>query len=303
MRALSIVSGALLLSCGSTVRLNTPAGVTRSERVWVDASRPTPRTTRYAGAPQRTLRTLIWQTETGASRPLLVLAHGFGGLPEKFDAFARSLAAAGIVVAAPAFPLTNENAPGGHEVGFRDVLNQPGDVGFIITQLLAASHTPGDPLDGMINDAAVAVLGHSLGGLTTLALTRKDCCRDTRVRATILVSAVAELIDIFGSDPVAHDGPETLILHGTADPTVPYSTAPLLYDQFEPPRFLVGVTGGGHSEGLESQTEPSITARATMQRATIAFLRAVFDGEGDQLHATLSALAAEGNSVQADFEP
>src|SRR5439155_25702229 len=145
----ALLLGVTLAGCGdndafSNRSASTQPLATRTERVWVDSSRATPRTSKYAGAPDRTLRVLIWQPNRPGPSPLLVMAHGFGGLPEKFDAFARTVAGAGYVVAAPAFPLTNENAPGGHDVGLRDQVNQPADVSFVISGLIDAAATAGD---------------------------------------------------------------------------------------------------------------------------------------------------------------
>jgi len=273
--------------------------VSRSERVWVDAGRTTPRTATYPGAPERTLRTLIWQPTVTKPLPLLLMAHGFGGLPEKFDAFARTVSAAGFVVAAPAFPLTNENTPGGHDSNLRDFLNQPADVSFVLSQLLAANDTPRDPLHGRVRADAVAVLGHSLGGLTTVGLTRKNCCRDSRVAATLLFAPVA-LYDSFGADPI-DAGPPTLIVQGTADPAVNYTSTVHLYDRIDPPRTLVLLAGADHSQDLESQIEPPVPARAAAQQATIAFLRARFAGARAELDATLAALTVAGNMVETDL--
>jgi alpha-beta hydrolase superfamily lysophospholipase len=276
--------------------------VSRSERVWVDASRQTPRTATYPGAPDRTLRVLIWQLEGAQAAPLLTMAHGFGGLPEKFDAFARTVAANGFVVAAPAFPLTNDDAPGGHDAGFRDFVNQPADLSFLLTELLQASETADDPLRGAINPTQVAVLGHSLGGTTVIGLTRKTCCIDARVSASILVAAAVPLASPFGSDASVTDFP-TLIIQGTADQSVSYSTAPAFYEHIDAPRFLLGLTGAGHSEAVESQIDPPIPARDAAQHASIAFLNAVFRNAQMAFDTTLADLAADGNIVQSDPRP
>jgi dienelactone hydrolase len=277
------------------------AGVSTAERVWVDTSRSTPQTSHFPGEPQRRLRVRLWLPPTSRPLPLLILAHGYGGLPEKFDAFARSLAAAGFVVAAPAFPLTNADAPGGHEVGLPDTVSQPGDVSFVLTQLLAAGATPGDPLAGRMRPSEVALLGHSLGGTTAIALTHLACCRDARIRATIWVAPAAFLLGLFWSDPVAADGPPTVIIQGIADTSVPYATAPALYTQLAPPRVLVGLDGVGHSEAVESQEEPPIAARRAVQQVTVDFLDAVLRGDDRVLQTTLAGLAAEGNIVESEL--
>jgi alpha-beta hydrolase superfamily lysophospholipase len=298
--ALGLALGSAIVACGGTVDLNSMNGVRRSERVWIDASRRTPRTATYAGASDRTLRVLIWRSDGATAQPLLLMAHGFGGRPEKFDAFARSVAAAGFVVAAPAFPLTNEDAPGGFESGLGDLVNQPGDLSFVLSQLLQASSSATDRLAGAINDDQLAVLGHSLGGATVIGLTRKRCCTDARLRAVILVAAAVPLASVFGSDVVV-SGLPTLIIQGTADPTVAYSTAPAYYEHIDAPRFLVGLLGVGHSEALESQVEPPIAARDAAQRLSIAFLDAVFGNATDAFSGILTSLAAAGDPVLSEY--
>jgi dienelactone hydrolase len=301
-----LLAGATLTGCGDSDQFaftgasTSPLTVSRTERVWVDGSRVTPRTSKFPGAPDRTLRVLIWQPSRPDPSPLLVMAHGFGGLPEKFDAFARTVAAAGYVVAAPAFPLTNENAPGGHDVGLRDQINQPADVSFVITQLLNAAATAGDPLAARIQPSEIAALGHSLGGATVIGLTRKNCCRDDRVRATVLVAAATFLATALGSDPITA-GPPTLVIHGTGDQTVAYESSVDLYSRIAPPRILLGLTGAGHSEAVESQIDPPIAARAAAQRATIAFLNAMFRGAQATLDTVLADLANDGNPLAVDW--
>jgi dienelactone hydrolase len=307
----SLVCCATLAACGESVdpqsstrtitATATPTSVTRSERRLVDTSRATAHNGNYAGAPDRTLRTLIWQPATAGPLPLFVMAHGFGGLPEKFEAMARTIADAGFIVAAPAFPLTNENALGGYMHGLQDVANQPGDVSFVIDQLLLANAAPGDALQNRILPDEIAVLGHSLGGTTVAALTRKNCCRDNRVRASILFAAgpLDVFTNLFGPDPITA-GPPTLILHGTVDSTVTFATSQRLYSEIDPPRFFVGITGADHSDAIEAQTEPLTSIQLASERAIVAFLNAMFRGANTQLSNTLAALAAEGNPVEND---
>jgi len=290
--------GVVLAACGGSVSPDPSVSVIRDERVWIDTSRTTPPTSAYRGAPDRTLRVVLWLPAGATGLPLLIMAHGFGGLPEKFDAFARAVARAGFVVAAPAFPLTNQDAPGGHDPGFRDFVNQPADISFVVTRLFDATQASGDPLAGRLDPVKVAVLGHSLGGTAVVGLTRKSCCRDDRIRATILVAAAVPLAIAFGLDPISTEHPPTLLIHGTADRSVDYSVSATFFDQIDPPRYLLGLTGAGHSEALESQEMPPIAARDAAQRATIAFLNGLFRNTPAELHAVLRSLSAAGNSVK-----
>ncbi len=244
--------GCLTMSaCGESMAPSSsaaaPGPVTRSEITFVDTSRPTAPNGSFPGAPQRTLRTVLWRPVSLQPLPLLVMAHGFSGLPEDYDAVAPTIAAAGFVVALPAFPLTNADAPGGYQHGLADVVNQPADISFVISQLLDANSGPGD-LHGRIKADQIAVLGHSLGGATVTVLTREDCCRDTRVRGALLFAPVPLGLfgPLFDMQPITA-GPPTLLINGTADMAIAYSATEALYERIDPPKFLLGITGADHT--------------------------------------------------------
>ena len=181
-----------------------------------------------------------------------------------------------------------------------DFVNQAGDMSFVISQMLDAGAAGGDPFFGRIAPQEVAVLGHSLGSVGVLAMSRKACCLDARVGAVILAGSPWNLVGAYGADPLAAAGPPTLILNGTADDTVPFDNALLLYDALAAPRYLVGIEGAGHSEPLEDQSNPPVAARQVAQDATIGLLDAVFRGAGAGFAATLDRLAAAGNVVESD---
>ena len=69
--------------------------------------------------------------------PLVVFGHGFNATPGIYARLLQAWARAGYVVAAPFFPLSNANAPGGADEA--DIVNQPADMSFVITRILAAS--------------------------------------------------------------------------------------------------------------------------------------------------------------------
>lgn len=229
----------------------------------------------------------------------MILAHGFGGSVDRFDAIARRLARAGYVVAAPAFPLTNESAPGGHLTGLGDVVEQPRDLSFVLDRLEELSTDPGDPVGSRLDPALVAAVGHSLGAATVLPWTRLECCRDPRVLAAVLVAPAAPIVErVFGEAP-EHAGPPTLIVQGSADPVVRPQIARDLFDAIEPDRALLEIAGANHTSAIEAQGEPSADLDVAA-RAIVAFLDR-FLGDAPGLEATLSELGAEGHVVRWDF--
>lgn len=113
--------------------------------------------------------------------PLIVFGHGYDLLPRDYAALLNSWARAGYVVAAPAFPLENADAPGGPERD--DLVNQPGDVRFLIEKLIAERAGTGF-LRGMIDEREIAVAGHSDGGDTALAAAFTDHLAEPRSTTT-----------------------------------------------------------------------------------------------------------------------
>lgn len=313
MRAVARSLGALLLAAtalacsdgGSGPAAPTaPEDVLSTERILVDPSRATPAKPGFDGAPERTVATRLWWAPEAPRGPvcgrdgcaLVVLAHGFGGNPMRFDAYARHLAARGWVVAAPRFPLTSEEAPGGHLTGLGDLVSQPGDVTFVIDELLAASADGSDPLAGRVDGERIAVMGHSLGGATVIALTRLPCCTDPRVDAVIGVAPAAFIVEgVFGEEITAA-GPPTLSIAGERDPVVQPAGVRALHDGFAPPRAYLQVAGANHVDLIENYGPPSPNLIPT-EEASVAFLAEFVTGERGALAPTLERLAADGHVV------
>jgi predicted dienelactone hydrolase len=189
---------------------------------FVDTSRATPANGTYMGAPTRTLVTELWYPANNSPMPglpttmdapplagkfpLIVHSHGFMDSRNGEAYFARHLASHGYIVAAPDFPLSNGAAPGGATVA--DVPNQPGDLSFIIDQLLADA-TWGPAVDS----AHIGASGLSLGGLTTLLVTFHDRFRDARIAASMPIAPASCMLTApFFAQPVP-----VLFLHGDSD--------------------------------------------------------------------------------------
>jgi dienelactone hydrolase len=275
--------------------------LTVEERTLVDVSRPTPPNGAFPGAPDRTLRTLFW-IPTGACGgsdpcppyPLLVIAHGYGGTPEAYDAFARTIAEAGYVVAAPEFPLSGASAPSGPTIA--DLGDQPGDLAFVVAEALMANANAADTLFALIEPTSLATLGHSLGGSTAQAFAHNSCCNTVALGAAVLVATSPTLVGVFPGSLV-DTGPPTLVLHGTADLTVPFSGAPTILALSPTPRLLVGVDGSGHGALITTSTEPANPERAAGELATLSFLDSLFRSDTAGLDAALLTLEAQDHIV------
>lgn len=214
--------------------------------------------------------------------PLIVFGHGFDMAPARYARLLQYWARAGYVVAAPAFPGENPAAPGGPNEA--DLVNQPGDMRFMISRMLAESAGSG-PLAGLIDPKRIAVAGHSDGGDTALALAYDPRVRDSRVDAAIVLSGAE--IPAEGEFTFPTGGPPLLATQGTADTINPPSATDTFFEAAHTPKYLLSLTGAEH---LPPYTEPG-PQLAIVERATHAFLDAYL------LHkqGALAQLQTDGN--------
>jgi alpha-beta hydrolase superfamily lysophospholipase len=213
--------------------------------------------------------------------PLVVFGHGFAVTPALYARLLHAWAAAGYVVAAPVFPLSNANAPGGPNES--DLSNQPADMRFVITRVLAAAHAPHGPLSGLLALGPVAVAGQSDGGDTALAVADDPRYSDPRVGAAIILSG-AEIPGI-GGFQIAPGGPPLLATQGTADTINPPSATNAFYQGAAAPKYLLSLLGASHLPPYSTQ-EPQL---AVVERVTIAFLDHYLKHLPGSLHRLLSA--------------
>ncbi len=201
---------------------------------------------------------------SGGPFPLVVFGHGFNVTPSTYTTLLRDWVRAGYVVAAPVFPLGNHNAPGGANEA--DLVNQPTDMSFVITQLLRASGRTNGALSGLINARAVAVAGQSDGGSTALAVAYNRHFADHRVRGAIILSGAR--IPGLGGYNFAVGGPPALAVQGTADPLNAPASTYRYFDLLRSPKFLLRLWGAGHLSPYTTNT----TQRTVVARTSIAFM-------------------------------
>ncbi len=213
--------------------------------------------------------------------PLIVFGHGFDVTPALYARLLQSWARAGYVVAAPVFPLENADAPDGPEES--DLTNQPADMRFVISRMLAAS-TGSGPLAGLIDPQRVAVAGQSDGGDTALAVAYDPAYRDPRVRAAVILSGA----EIPGTEGFTFPpgGPPLLATQGTADTVNPPSATNAFFGVAPRPKYLLHLIGAEHLPPYSNQ-QPQLSI---VERVTIAFL----DGYLEHRPASLAQLASLG---------
>lgn len=221
-------------------------GVERTTETFVDESRPTSASTAAPAADTRTLETLIaYPTPLDGTYPLVVLAHGFTGHPSRLSELMEAWAEAGYVVAAPVFPRTNSEQPGGIETAdVTDLKQQPADVSFVIDSMLDLGTDPESPLEGHIDAERIGLAGHSLGGATTVGVVFNTCCTDERIDAAALLAvAPPELFALFDGELAPRPVPTLLVV---ADGDFVHSASETVYPLLSSPKWYVTLRGEGN---------------------------------------------------------
>jgi dienelactone hydrolase len=215
--------------------------------------------------------------------PLVVFGHGFDVTPALYRSLLASWARAGYVVVAPAFPRENAEAVGGPDES--DLPNQPADMRFVITQMLAASSSGAGALSGLINAHRIAVSGQSDGGDTALAAAYDARFRDSRIGAAVILSGAE--IPSEGSFAFPAGGPPLLATQGTADTINTPSETEAFFLAAPRPKYLLRLLGAGHLPPYSTQ-QPQL---GIVERVTTAFL----DGYLKNRSSSLARLASLGS--------
>jgi dienelactone hydrolase len=224
--------------------LSGPLMVRSHDEVFIDSSRESQAHGDFAGSPSRRLEATIWHPADNSAGPypLIVYNHGFSSMREGGAYLAEYLASYGYVVVAANFPLTTMNAPDRPYV--KDVVNQPGDVSFLIDSLLAQSNDPQHMLQGMVDEQRIGVTGISLGGMTTTLVAFHPTMADHRVKAALSIAGpTAQFTSVFFESPQV----PFLMLAGNVDVLVPYASNAAPVVEKVPGGQLVTVLGASHT--------------------------------------------------------
>ncbi|WP_328419996.1 chlorophyllase [Micromonospora sp. NBC_00389] len=197
--------------------------------------------------------------------PVVMFSHGLTGRPEDYATILTRWAAAGFVVAAPTFPHTARGSDG----NILDVLNQPADVSYALTEVLALDGKAGDPLRGRLDAERVAAAGHSAGGVTTIGLFTAS--RDERLDAGVVFAGTALGV---GTAFAGAAAPQ-LFVHGELDEVVDYAAGKAAYDKVPWPKAMLSLPKGDHGRALLSD---GATLRVVSD-ASIEFLRWTLYGD------------------------
>lgn len=269
-RAIVLVAAALIVCAAASVR---PA-LSHGERTGRRAALPSvfhlvdrSRKIRLPSGRQisRPVTTYLWYppaAERNRPLPLVVFGHGFATTPFRYRRLLRAWTAAGYLVAAPLFPLGNAHAPGGPDES--DIVNQPRDMSFVITRILAASASAESPLHGLVDPTRIAVAGQSDGAETAFAAAYERPWHDRRVQAALILSG-AELGRHVG---LVSGATPLLAVQGTADRINPPVYTFDLFHAVGRPKFLLLLGRAGH---LGPYTVPG-PRLAAVEEVSIAFL-------------------------------
>jgi fermentation-respiration switch protein FrsA (DUF1100 family) len=307
-----------LAACGSSgsgsedAAPDGPFAVGIRRFTFVDSSRPTRENNGVPAKSSRTLKTAVYYPTAGAPRedeipdapvvassarfPLIAFAHGFTGISDAYRLLLHAWAEAGYVVAAPDFPLSSARAEGGPRAD--DYVNQPADVSFVITQMLALTGVQAGGLDSLIDSQRIGASGQSLGAITTLGVAFNTCCVDPRISAAISLAGRTDPYP--GGEYFTGIHTPILLVHGDVDDQLPYAGSVDAFARANPPKFLVTIVGGDHiipyiAVGLSPLGEPTL-------QASIAFFDHYLKHERGSLDRLLAVGSLERGRIQSQLD-
>ena len=241
-----------------------PGPYQAGHQTWMleDTSRGVPPYKNSTGSDTRKLVTEIWYpsddvswtisgrhaplTASPGPFPLIVYSHGIMSERMETEYLARYLATQGVVFMSFTAPATSLYDAG--SLNFGDIVNLPGDVSFLIDEILKRNADPSSPFYTKIDAARIGAAGTSLGAGVSLTAGFKSGLRDPRLSLVVTFAAGAR------EDPAQtiFDNPDIavplLLIHGDIDAIIPYDgSAPVLLKAAPGPTYLLTLVGGTHT--------------------------------------------------------
>ncbi len=227
---------------------------------------PAHRTAAGESVGQRALVTQVWFPQASVSAgpfPVLLFAPGFQQCADDYAGLLRAWASAGYAVAAVNFPRTSCSA--GAAAYEPDLVNQPADLSYALTGLLANSGQPHGILPVRLDPDEVAAAGQSDGGDTVVALATNTCCTDRRLKAmAVLSGAEWPMPGRYFTGPA----PPALFVQGDADTiNPPWLSLQLYRADDDGARYYLDLFGASHLAPYQG-TGP---VEQLVARVTLAF--------------------------------
>jgi fermentation-respiration switch protein FrsA (DUF1100 family) len=207
--------------------------------------------------------------------PLVVFAHGYNVTPDTYHHLLHAWAAAGFVVAAPAFPLEARGGP----LDENDLAHEPADISMVINAVLARTAAASGPLSDLIDASHIAVAGHSDGAEAALPVGFSPRA-DQRVGPIISMAAEGVL-----GGPHPDGRHPLLVIQGTQDTIVPPNRSDKIYAEAGTPRYYLRLLGAGHLPPIADDN----SWRPIVEQVTIDFLRRSLGGGNGVTAATLQS--------------
>lgn len=124
---------------------------------------------------------------------------------------------------------------------------------FVIDEVLADADDPDSPLHGLVDPEAIGVVGHSLGGATTWAVSFDSATRDDRIDSTVVFAGLT--LPMPGGQLEPDPDHPLLVFHGDAD-DVPMDADQAAYDLADPPKWFVTLHGAEHRIAFTDESSP-----------------------------------------------
>jgi predicted dienelactone hydrolase len=169
--AQDLADGAVDFAQQTDLRLPGPFSVFSDTLTLVDANRPG-----LAETTERQFEVDLYLPQTQSAAPVVLISHGWGSAKESFAWLAQHLASYGFAVAVPQHigsdrrfqrlflsGIFNEDIPP------REYVDRPLDISFVLDELARLAAADG-VYQGRLDLERVGMIGHSLGGYTTLAI-------------------------------------------------------------------------------------------------------------------------------------